>query len=452
MKAILFTILSLFPFVFFTQIKNVKLLDNWDNNDLVTTNDGESVFNECWGFVYNNEEYAVIGSTVGTHFFKITKYNKLKLIDFKEGKHAGSDLVHRDYHDYKGYLYEVADEGLSSLRIYDLQYLPDSVHIVSDSDSLIVRSHNIFIDSSSALLYSCGNTNAEGVDALKVISLANPTQPTKIYDYNFVNYVHDIYVRNDTAFLNVPGDGLIVLNFSTPTTPAPLGNLPFYIDQGYTHSGWLNAKGDIYVLCDENPTNRFKVCDVSDLTNIEVLAATKPETFSNTLPHNVMIRDNIAYFSYYNDGLQIYDISTPSDPKRIAYYDTYQGSDNNSYRGAWGVYALFPSKRILISDRKNGLFLFKHTPPPKINPEQKDSYGIYPNPATGNLVYFYYNQPVNYDYELSIYNKLGQFIEVYKGKQDFLKLNLNQYAKGSYFYKFYSKENDKALSGKFIKQ
>lgn len=451
MKNIFTLLFYLISISFVAQIKNVELLDNWDNDTIVALSDGESTFNECWGFIHNGEEYAVIGSTIGTHFFKITGNNKLKEIDYKEGRDYGN-VIHRDYHDYKGYLYEVADQGPGSLRIYDLQYLPDSVHIVSDSDSLIVRSHNIFIDSSSALLYSCGNTNSEDIDALKVISLATPTQPTLVYDYNFVNYVHDIYVRNDSAFLNVPGDGVVVLDFSTPTMPAPLGNLPFYIDQGYTHSGWLNKKGDIYVFCDEDPSNRFKVCDVADLSNIEVLAATKPETYENTMPHNVMIRDNLAYFAYYNDGLQIYDISSPSEPKRIAYYDTYDGSDNGDYKGAWGIYALLPSERILISDRKNGLFLLRHTPPPSITPENEEGHGIFPNPATGDNVYFYYDQPVNYDYELSIYNEIGQLVEVYKGNQDFLKLNLEQYAQGSYIYNFFSQENNKTLSGKFVKQ
>ncbi|MCT4581270.1 MAG: choice-of-anchor B family protein [Flavobacteriales bacterium] len=452
MKSSLIITLLLLSVQLLAQIKNVMLLDNWDDNDLITTYDDESVFNECWGFVHNNEEYAVIGSTVGTHFFRITPTHQLQLIDFKEGKHSSHEIIHRDYHDYQGYLYEVADEGLSSLRIYDLQYLPDSVHIISDSDSLIVRSHNIFIDSSAALLYSCGNTSHADIDALKVISLADPTQPTQVYDYNFINYVHDIYVRNDTAYLNVPGDGLIVLDFSNPTMPIPLGNLPYYVDQGYTHSGWLNEQGNLYVLCDENQSNRFKVCDVSDLSNIEVLAATKPETYENTIPHNVMIRDNLAYFSYYNDGLQIYDISIPDQPERIAYYDTYDGPDNGDYRGAWGIYCLFPSERILISDRKNGLFLLRHTPPPEIHPEDQDAHGIYPNPANGELVYFYYDQPVNYNFELKIYNDLGQHIETYNGNQDFLKLSIEHYAQGGYIYEFYSAENDKRLSGKFIKR
>lgn len=436
--------------IYYCQIKNVTLLDNWVDSSLVTNFDGESIFNEVWGFVQDGQEYAIIGSTSGTHFFKITYNNKLQLVDFKQGKHFGEDLVHRDYHDYKGYLYEVADQGLSSLRVYDLQYLPDSVHIVSDDDNLIVRSHNIFIDTSSALLYSCGNTSSLDVDALKVISLENPTQPTFVYDYNFVNYVHDIFVRNDTAYLNVPGDGLIVLDFSNPTMPMPLGSLPFYIDQGYTHSGWLNKKGDTYVLCDENPSKRFKVCDVSDLSNIEVLSATKPETFINTMPHNVMIRDSFAYFSYYNDGLQVYNVANPAEPKRIAYYDTYDGDDANSFRGAWGIYALLPSGRLLISDRKNGLFLLRHTPPPVINPANENDHGIYPNPIV-NEGYFYYNQPVNFPYTLTIFDELGKLIETYNGKEDFLKISMSNYAQGNYIYRFYSMENEKLLSGKFVK-
>ncbi len=443
----IFTFLSLFSIA---QIKNVTLLDNWDDNSLVTTYDGESVFNECWGFVQNGEEYAVIGSTAGTHFFKITKANKLKLVFFKQGKSFGDEIVHRDYHTHNGFLYEVADEGLSTLRIYDLQYLPDSAHVIYDSDEFIIRSHNIFIDASSNLLYSCGSTSSLAITPLRVLSIADPYHPTFVSDYNYVNYVHDVFVRNDTAYLDVPGEGLIVLDFSTPTMPLPLGSLAHYSDQGYTHSGWLSENGEIYVLCDENPSKRFKICDVSDMGNIEELAATKPETYINTLPHNVIIKDNLAYFSYYNDGLQIYDISKPKEPKRIAYYDTYDGSNDNFYRGAWGVYPLLPSGRILISDRKNGLFLLKHTPPPNIHPPNKDDYGIYPNPAHG-IVYFYYNQRVNYSYELTIYDANGKEIKKYKGHEDFLKLDLSSYSQGNYYYRFYSKENDKELTGKFIK-
>jgi len=70
-----------------------------------------------------------------------------------------------------------------------------------------------------------------------------------------------------------------------------------------------------------------------------------------------MIKDNLVYLSYYQDGLQVFDISDPSNPIRIAYYDTYMPVNTGGYAGAWGVYAFLPSGRILISDVQSGLFV-----------------------------------------------------------------------------------------------
>ena len=83
----------------------------------------------------------------GSHFFKIDN-DQLVEVAFVEGKYVGREAVHRDYHDYNGYLYAVCDENYSSLQIMDLHYLPDSVPVLYDSDSLIIRAHNLFIDTS----------------------------------------------------------------------------------------------------------------------------------------------------------------------------------------------------------------------------------------------------------------------------------------------------------------
>jgi hypothetical protein len=70
-----------------------------------------------------------------------------------------------------------------------------------------------------------------------------------------------------------------------------------------------------------------------------------------------MIKDNLVYISYYQDGLQVFDISNPNNPIRIAYYDTYIPENTGGYAGAWGVYSFLPSGRILISDVQSGLFV-----------------------------------------------------------------------------------------------
>ncbi|MFQ5335697.1 MAG: hypothetical protein ACE5DN_06450 [Flavobacteriales bacterium] len=135
---------------------NVHLLYHWNDTTLVGSNAYNNTYNEVWGFVQGGREYAVIGSTMGTHIFDVTDPINTTLVDFVPGAVQGGTIVHRDFHDYNGYLYTASDEGASTLQILDLSYLPDSVHKVYDSPAIFSRAHNIFIDTSSAHLYQCG--------------------------------------------------------------------------------------------------------------------------------------------------------------------------------------------------------------------------------------------------------------------------------------------------------
>ena len=75
-----------------------------------------------------------------------------------------------------------------------------------------------------------------------------------------------------------------------------------------------------------------------------------------------MIRDNLVFVSYYHDGLQVFDISSPSEPNLVAWYDTHLQDSYLGYQGAWGVHSALPSGKVLISDMKNGLHVLKLTP------------------------------------------------------------------------------------------
>ena len=100
MKKLFFLHLIFSSIVNYSQSENIYLLDKWTTTGLVVTNDGESIFNEVWGFVHAGEEYGVIGSANGTHILRITEDDQLELVDFVAGKHIASDAVHRDYHDH----------------------------------------------------------------------------------------------------------------------------------------------------------------------------------------------------------------------------------------------------------------------------------------------------------------------------------------------------------------
>ncbi|MEQ9063374.1 MAG: choice-of-anchor B family protein [Vicingaceae bacterium] len=393
-------------------------LFNWQDTSILESNLGDSSrYNEVWGFVQNGREYAVIGSTIGSHFFDVSDPLNVQMIDFVPGRYAGKFAVHRDYHDYKGYLYMVCDEGQSSLQIADLKHLPDSVHVVYDSDSLIIKAHNIFIDTAKGKLYGAAvKTHFQSpfnyVDIM-AISLADPENPSLIYNFVPPSYVHDLFVRNDTVYANSSNGGLYVFDFSTPPVIKYLGSLNNYPDQGYNHSGWLNEKGTIYAFADETHGMSIKICDVSDLQNISVLSLVNSNVDSNSIPHNIMIKDNLMYVSYYHDGLYIYDINDPSQPVELAHFDTYLPTDHDGYKGAWGVYCFLSEGKILVSDIQTGLYVFDLIEPwTSVNDgvAVKQELKLFPNPTKGTLTLEMPGQLTKENGKIEIFNTIGELV------------------------------------------
>ena len=94
------------------QIINYNQIFNWTNDTLVGSYMYDNIYNEIWGGKINDIEFAVIGSTAGTHIFDISDPENSSEIFFFPGSHNGPHVIHRDYHDYNGFLYTVCDEGL----------------------------------------------------------------------------------------------------------------------------------------------------------------------------------------------------------------------------------------------------------------------------------------------------------------------------------------------------
>jgi hypothetical protein len=77
------------------------------------------------------------------------------------------------------------------------------------------------------------------------------------------------------------------------------------------------------------------------------------------MAHNVVVVGDYAYVSYYQDGLQIWNVASPATPVRAGYYDTNANSSYTGMFGAWGVHPPLPSGNMLISDTQNGLFVLQ---------------------------------------------------------------------------------------------
>ena len=91
----------------------MTLLGTWNDPTLPPTSFFDNTYNEIWGLDINNSEIAVIGSTMGTHFINVTDpTNPVEIEDaFVAGAAQGTNIVHRDYHDFGNYVYAVCDES-----------------------------------------------------------------------------------------------------------------------------------------------------------------------------------------------------------------------------------------------------------------------------------------------------------------------------------------------------
>lgn len=342
------------------QSLNMNMLGNWDDNSLPEW--AGQVYSDIWGYAADGREYAIMGSIAKVHFLDVTNPASITEVANFNG---GNNSLWRDFKTYQHYAYGVADHPGSTegLMIFDLSNLPNSVSLVEQTTEFFNRAHNIFVDTTSGRLYvpgSSGNTSG-----LVVLDLSDPENPVELPSPSLPGgYVHDVYVRNDTAYCSHGSAGLYVYDFANPASPVLLGSISNYVESGYNHSSWLTNDGSHMVFADETKSRGVKMASVSSLNNIYVTDVFRSTllapNYTNSVAHNPFIKDNLVYISYYHDGVQVFDISNPSDVVLTAYYDTYPENTNyNGWYGAWGVYPYLPSGNIIASDMVNGLFVLE---------------------------------------------------------------------------------------------
>ncbi len=386
----LFAGLSIFLFLSLFNTTNVSaqsieanLLGVWDDTSLPIANSINNRYNDIWGVVVGNVEYAVVGSCNGVHFIDIDNPAGPTEVAFVEGAVMGTGIIHRDYHSYQNYLYTVADEGFNStLQVIDFSGLPNSVELVYDSNEFLSQAHNIFIDEENARLYT---TNGQ------LLSLADPAQPTFLdnlgsHGLPMPNTSHDIFARDNILYVNGGNSGFYVVDYNDATNPVLLGSMTDYPQQGYNHAGWLSDDGNHYYLCDETHGTDVKSITVEDFSDIQVIEVfNSGSTSLDHISHNAMVRGDLLFVSYYYDGLQVFDISNPEKVFRKFHYDTYPDVDDDFFAGAWGIYSLLPSGKILLSDMQYGMHVFEL--PPDV--------GLYPSDERVSACV---NQQMSFDY------------------------------------------------------
>jgi choice-of-anchor B domain-containing protein len=408
---------------------NISLLAHLDPERDNTGTDGRK-YSGCWGWFQQtkNKEYAIIGTSSQTYFMDVTNPSNPIIVDSVKAIKKG--CTYREIKTYQNYCYIVNDDNSpSTFQIVDMKYLPDSVHVVHNGTTYFERCHTIFIDHDK--LY-CGAPKDAGTgyqSPMRVYSLANPEVPVllkKLEDdinSSLIGYVHDMFVRNDTIYASCGWQGLQILTFnSTTNTFSLIQSFAGYPYSGYNHSSWQTDNRKTMVFTDESPGGLpAKVIDVSNVNNITLVDLFKSNTGA-TAHNTYIIGNNWCWMSSYQDGLYLYDISSPAITTVYGFFDTCpeHGTNDNfttdAYRGNWGAYPFLPSKIIIACDMQNGIFILDGDYHYKLNvglnekPSVSSLLSLYPNPASNQLNFAIANQQ-NKKINYSITDVTGSVIE-----------------------------------------
>lgn len=460
----LYTILPIFIFAQNYTAENIQLLSRWDGAGNATGWAGNR-YSSLKGFTKDNKKYAIIGSANGTHFIDISNPILPVELDYVAG--ALQNCTWREYEVKNNICYAISDDsGNNTFQIIDMQYLPDSVHVVHNEASIFQRAHTIYIDGNR--LYCAGVSNNSGYSSVNVYDITNPATPVLLreinQDYpNLFSQAHDMLVKNDTVYVSAGNSGLYIFKFNSNNTFTLIGTLTSYISQGYNHNTALMPDGKTLIITDEVPKKlKVKSIDISNMNDI-VLKDTFQSAYGNT-PHNAYNAgiNNRCLIAYYEDGVQIFDCSNPSNVQCTGFFDTHfqtPGAALGNYAGAWGAYIFPDDYTVIASDMQNGLYVLDARAALGINTaiptniNSKFSIKIAPNLIQHN---FFLSIQANTNTKTFIdivdingRNVYSEAFYLIKGENK-MEMNFDDKPAGMYFLSIQSGET--IISQKFIKQ
>lgn len=164
---------------------------------------------------------------------------------------------------------------------------------------------------------------------------------------------HDLFVRNDTAYLaKGGGSSYSIWKVGGLLLPTRIG-LFHSPSGGFAHNAWPTSDGKHLVTTEETTDATVKIWNIEDLSDIWLVGQ---YLGPNRLAHNAQVLGDTIYLSHYGAGVRVVDITDPSAPVEIGAFDTWPQSDEPGFFGCWGVWPFSPTGKIFASNQSGQLF------------------------------------------------------------------------------------------------
>ena len=312
---------------------------------------------DCWGWkAPDGQQYAIMGINNGIVFVNASTHQIVDTV-------PSTACLWQDMKTYQHYAYGVS-ECSSGLRVIDMQYLPDSVHLVGvypTSNTGATSSHNISIDTTRGYLYVEGSP---GATAIHIYDLANPEIPAYVNSFGISNKdIHDLFVINDTAY--IAGGNFPVFNIydlSDKFNPVKIAAAVFP-NAGYVHNIWPTEDRKFVVTTEETNGKTVKLWYIENYNDIRLISEyTVPEN----LAHNAFIVGNFIYLSEYTSGIVVLDISNP-------FCITEAAGVNLPNDDIWGIYPFTGDSLVYSSDLDGTLRIYRFIEDPAFVSTEPDT-------------------------------------------------------------------------------
>ena len=346
--------------------------------------------NDVWGWTdpETGREYALVGRMDGASFVDVTDAYNPRYLGNLARTDGSPASTWRDIKVFKDHAFIVADgAGAHGMQVFDLTQLRDvteprefeATAMYTDIGSV----HNVAINEETGYAYLVGSSGGGETcgGGSHIVDINDPLNPAFAGCFAHANTgrsntgnSHDtqcvIYHGPDEDYrgreicVNSNETALSVADVTDKENPIAVAKAE-YPNVAYAHQGWLTEDHRYFYSNDELDevsgvveATRTLIWDLADLDDPILIK----EYYSPTkvTDHNLYVRGDRLYMSNNRAGLRVLDISDPENPVELGFFDTTPWSaDESGFDGTWSVYPYFESGTVLLSSRREGLFLVR---------------------------------------------------------------------------------------------
>ena len=349
---------------------------------------------DVWGWTdpETGVEYGLIGHLEGAVFLDLSNPAMPRYLGTLPRTKGSPGSTWRDIKVYKNHAFIVADGAQEhGMQIFDLTQLRDLTDIPVEFEATahydqIHSAHNVVINEETGFAFvvgaSAGGETCGG--GLHMIDIREPQSPVFVGCFadettgrRKTGYSHDaqcvIYNGPDAEYagreicFGANETAISISDVTDKANPIAIGT-GSYPDAAYVHQGWLTEDHSYFFQNDELDEltgkvekTRTLVWDVRDLSDPIMIHEIYGPT--SATDHNLYVHGDMMYQTNNASGLRIIDISAPEDPVEIGHFDTTPyGTDEAGFNGTWSSYPYFESGIIVVTSRREGVFILKKQP------------------------------------------------------------------------------------------